>query len=218
MTDLMLRPDDTGEIQLCQVADPSIDLTCDAREGGGYRCEVDGPHDNHRISDHTIRHAREGNGYACSAFDEDRTTVIRPITPPAPPAFDPDGVTARLKPPTVLVPIVPRRPPLNPNQPAGLVEAPAFMPTGAELAVHARSGCRTVVPNDFLPSPAAPPRPLPTPPPAPKPADDQGAGDAVAWMWVDGSLRWAARPTPGYVGQHRRPLLLARLGWKRGTR
>lgn len=42
-------------------------LTCTARESGGMRCEVAGPHTEHWISDHTIRHWLAGNGYACSA-------------------------------------------------------------------------------------------------------------------------------------------------------
>lgn len=56
---------------LCQVADPGVYLSCGARESGGLRCERIDPHDDacgHWISDHTIAHAKAGNGYPCEAI------------------------------------------------------------------------------------------------------------------------------------------------------
>lgn len=55
---------------VCQVSNPSIHLECKAVESGGYRCERSGPHTQHWISEHTIAHAKLGNGYACSAIDK----------------------------------------------------------------------------------------------------------------------------------------------------
>jgi hypothetical protein len=34
-----------------------------------YVCEVIGPHDRHKVGEHTILHVLGGNGYACSAFE-----------------------------------------------------------------------------------------------------------------------------------------------------
>ncbi|MDG4792098.1 hypothetical protein O7626_40500 [Micromonospora sp. WMMD1102] len=53
----------------CQVADPVVKLSCGVAESGGFRCEVTGPHNKHRIGGHTIAHALAGNGYACSAIN-----------------------------------------------------------------------------------------------------------------------------------------------------
>jgi hypothetical protein len=54
---------------ICQVADSGIELPCDAREGGGLRCErLDDHGDRHEISQHTIEHSLAGNGYACESF------------------------------------------------------------------------------------------------------------------------------------------------------
>lgn len=61
----------------CQVGDLSSRrlLPCEFTEGGGQRCERLDPHedDDHRWSDHTIRHERAGNGWACSMFTESRS-------------------------------------------------------------------------------------------------------------------------------------------------
>lgn len=100
----------------------------------------------------------------------ERTQLIRPrpdlTLPAAPPT---DGPTKRLRPPSL------RRSDADADAPTRLVEPMAGTPTGAELTVAARSGCRTVEPNDedFT---TEPPRPMPVPPPpAPPPADDQAA-------------------------------------------
>lgn len=56
---------------VCQVSgDGDHLLTCYWRESGGYRCERIDPHDDsdHSFGQHTIEHARRGNGYACSAI------------------------------------------------------------------------------------------------------------------------------------------------------
>lgn len=56
---------------ICQEAHVGTDqLTCPARESGGYQCEVIGPHERHAIGDHTIRHALMGNGYTCRSIPE----------------------------------------------------------------------------------------------------------------------------------------------------
>lgn len=56
---------------ICQMRDPfDPRLTCEFRESGGIRCEVDGPHTVHRIGNHSIFHSRAGNGYSCSYIDE----------------------------------------------------------------------------------------------------------------------------------------------------
>lgn len=52
----------------CQVADASVKTECQVRESGGLRCEVSGPHAEHALSEHTIRHGLGGNGYSCTAF------------------------------------------------------------------------------------------------------------------------------------------------------
>jgi hypothetical protein len=60
---------DSGRVP-CQVADPDLSLPCKATEGGGgYQCEVVGPHERHAIGHHTIHHALAGNGYDCSAIE-----------------------------------------------------------------------------------------------------------------------------------------------------
>ena len=54
---------------VCQVGDPSLRLgLCSEREGGGIRCEVVGPHEDHWVSEHTIEHSLSGNGYSCDSF------------------------------------------------------------------------------------------------------------------------------------------------------
>lgn len=60
---------DPAMLAICQVVDYDDQLTCPARESGGWGCEVVGPHVQHRIGDHTIRHVLAGNGYACAAVD-----------------------------------------------------------------------------------------------------------------------------------------------------
>lgn len=56
---------------ICQTRDPfDPRLTCEATESGGIRCEVQGPHTVHEISQHTILHRRAGNGYSCQYVDE----------------------------------------------------------------------------------------------------------------------------------------------------
>lgn len=58
----------TEPVQICQVARVNVHLlTCPSREGGGYQCERLDPHDDtdHMVGDHTIRHVKWGNGYAC---------------------------------------------------------------------------------------------------------------------------------------------------------
>lgn len=70
-----------GIFGVCQVVHSRLDLPCPHREGGGRQCEMFGPHkvpEECALSEHTIRHARAGNGYACSA-----------ITPPLP---SPEGL------------------------------------------------------------------------------------------------------------------------------
>ncbi len=47
-------------------------LPCNAYEGGGYQCEMVGPHARHQIGRHTVEHALAGNGYACSAIEVSR--------------------------------------------------------------------------------------------------------------------------------------------------
>lgn len=58
---------------LCQVSDASAYrfLPCPHREGM-WKCEVIGPHTEHRWSDHLKVHERMGNGYPCSVVG-DRT-------------------------------------------------------------------------------------------------------------------------------------------------
>jgi hypothetical protein len=96
----------------------------------------------------------------------DRTRAIRVPADLRPSQRDADGETRRIKPPTLLLKTVPRRPPVNPTEPGRLIEPPAGLATGAELTVAARGG--------FTTSPTAPPRPLPTP--KPRPTKDMGAG------------------------------------------
>jgi hypothetical protein len=107
----------------------------------------------------------------------DRTRAIRVPADPRPSQPSADGETCRIKPPTLLLKTVPRRPPVNPTQPARLIEPPAGLATGAELAVAARAG--------FTTSPTAPPPPLP---PTPKPPTDMAAAQRI-----------------GYAGRHRAP-------------
>jgi len=125
----------------------------------------------------------------------ERITRIRLMAPPPAPT-DPGGTTRQIKPPTVLVPLVPRRPRVDPTRPIRLIEQPA-MPTGAELAVAAR-GCQPIDPNDedFTTSPTAPPRPLPTPPPAPpRPTRSIHPGGPGLWtrLTYKGAHRAGAR-------------------------
>jgi hypothetical protein len=42
-------------------------LTCPAVESGGFRCERLDPHgdEGHRVGEHTMEHARRGNGWSC---------------------------------------------------------------------------------------------------------------------------------------------------------
>lgn len=50
----------------CQVRRVGLDrLTCTARESGGVRCEVIGPHAEHAVGEHTKEHMRAGNGWSC---------------------------------------------------------------------------------------------------------------------------------------------------------
>jgi hypothetical protein len=152
-----------------------------------------------------------------------RTLTVRvPVARPA----DLDGPTRRLKPPTVLVPLIPRRPPIDPTGPLYRRDAdgPAtigVIPPPLAATQPVGHGCRQVRldPEDLVrPGQPRPPRPLPTPPPAPKTTDDQADGNVGAWTWDGGNPRWAGPRTPGHVAQHRRPSLLARLTGKRGTR
>jgi hypothetical protein len=55
----------------CQLVSPQYRalLTCSYRESL-WRCEVIGPHERHRWSDHLIVHERIGNGYACEAVGD----------------------------------------------------------------------------------------------------------------------------------------------------
>jgi hypothetical protein len=53
----------------CQVAHKLSAQACGAPADQIYVCEVIGPHDRHRIGEHTIAHALAGSGYACSSFD-----------------------------------------------------------------------------------------------------------------------------------------------------
>lgn len=47
-------------------------LPCKHKESGGYQCEREEAHDDHKhwFSKHTIMHAKAGNGWACEAFKE----------------------------------------------------------------------------------------------------------------------------------------------------
>lgn len=59
-------------IRLCQVAHQLPEACCGYRSedpGSVYQCEVIGPHEKHRIGDHTITHSLQGNGYTCVAID-----------------------------------------------------------------------------------------------------------------------------------------------------
>jgi hypothetical protein len=58
----------------CQVVELMLRewLPCKYRESGGRQCEREEAHedDRHWWSDHTIRHDRAGNGWACESFRE----------------------------------------------------------------------------------------------------------------------------------------------------
>jgi hypothetical protein len=72
-------------VDVCQVDQPTVNLSCTWRESGGYRCEVVGPHEQHKIGEHTIRHSLAGNGHTCSAIDgrqpHPAVTVMRDAGP-----------------------------------------------------------------------------------------------------------------------------------------
>lgn len=56
---------------VCQVYRVGTDqLTCPEYESGGYRCEVLGDHERHAWGEHSVRHARSGNGYSCEAIEK----------------------------------------------------------------------------------------------------------------------------------------------------
>ncbi len=63
--------------EICQVVDPLAALPCSSREGagGGYQCEMVGPHTQHRIGDHTVQHALAGSLYSCEASDQGSTSI-----------------------------------------------------------------------------------------------------------------------------------------------
>lgn len=54
----------------CQVRDhrPSLQA-CGAKADEIYVCEQIGPHDRHKVGEHTILHALNGNGYSCEAIE-----------------------------------------------------------------------------------------------------------------------------------------------------
>jgi hypothetical protein len=55
----------------CQVVGVNIRwLECPVREGGGFQCEAQGPHEWHVWGDHTVLHERWGNGNSCLAVEE----------------------------------------------------------------------------------------------------------------------------------------------------
>lgn len=77
---------------ICQVAHIGEDqITCEAHEGGGLRCEVTGEHTRHRLGPHTWHHYLMGNGYACSKVTQERDchecdhrhvcTLVAPTSP-----------------------------------------------------------------------------------------------------------------------------------------
>lgn len=55
-------------------------LTCPARESGGYQCEVMGDHEQHAIGEHTIMHALIGNGYSCATAERRLRPEAAPVT------------------------------------------------------------------------------------------------------------------------------------------
>jgi hypothetical protein len=133
----------------------------------------------------------------------DRTRAIRVPADLRPSQRDADGETRRIKPPTLLLKTVPRRPPVNPTEPGRLIEPPAGLATGAELTVAARGG--------FTTSPTAPPRPLPTP--KPRPTKDMGAGytgrhRAASTDDVEVAVEPVAEIQPARVWPNRIPRLL----------
>lgn len=59
-------------IRVCQVRHQLPDACCGYRSedpGSVYQCEVIGPHEKHRIGDHTITHSLQGNGHSCEQID-----------------------------------------------------------------------------------------------------------------------------------------------------
>jgi hypothetical protein len=44
--------------------------SCGKRADQIYKCEEIGPHENHKVGDHTIVHERYGNGYSCARIEE----------------------------------------------------------------------------------------------------------------------------------------------------
>lgn len=52
----------------CQVRGVMDSITCPETDSGGVHCEKIGPHEDHWISDHTIKHYLAGNGYPCDVI------------------------------------------------------------------------------------------------------------------------------------------------------
>lgn len=52
----------------CQVAGQLSVQACGAKADEIYVCEEIGPHERHRVGQHTILHALAGNGYSCESI------------------------------------------------------------------------------------------------------------------------------------------------------
>lgn len=69
------RGDDKGGLRpvfQCQVSGwprRSLQAACDGQADSIFKCEVIGPHEEHKVGQHTIWHERYGNGATCSGVE-----------------------------------------------------------------------------------------------------------------------------------------------------
>lgn len=69
------RGDDKGGLRLvvqCQVNGwprRSLQAACDGHADSIFKCEVIGPHEHHKVGEHTIWHERYGNGRSCAQIE-----------------------------------------------------------------------------------------------------------------------------------------------------
>lgn len=56
-----------GQCQVIKGRSPQA--ACNGHADSVFKCEVIGPHERHRVGEHTIWHERYGNGYSCDLVE-----------------------------------------------------------------------------------------------------------------------------------------------------